>query len=214
VILAGMGAGNGAYLVETIVRTETSRMATVTCVRPLPTLPEPKNAGATADAGEGDFTVPTQEKVTAASPSATAEAFVQVALSEQGKPYRWGASGPAAFDCSGLVQYCANKVGVHTVHKPVSAIYEHIKDTAVGYIISVDQAIATRGSVLIRISSAEGNHIAISLGNGQTMEAHGKATGCGIYPAHGRLWTAGAIIPGIEVEAKAKQSGQGETVGD
>jgi peptidoglycan DL-endopeptidase CwlO len=37
---------------------------------------------------------------------------LRVAASERGKPYRWGAAGPAAFDCSGLVQYVYRRVGV------------------------------------------------------------------------------------------------------
>ena len=30
-----------------------------------------------------------------------------------GKPYRWGATGPSSFDCSGLVQYCYKKIGIN-----------------------------------------------------------------------------------------------------
>ncbi|MDN5860615.1 MAG: C40 family peptidase [Pseudonocardia sp.] len=34
------------------------------------------------------------------------------ALSKIGSPYRWGAAGPNAFDCSGLVSWSYKKVGV------------------------------------------------------------------------------------------------------
>ncbi|MFF3664645.1 C40 family peptidase [Microtetraspora malaysiensis] len=37
---------------------------------------------------------------------------VEVAKKQLGDPYRWGASGPGAFDCSGLVQYAWQKAGV------------------------------------------------------------------------------------------------------
>ncbi|MFJ2029244.1 C40 family peptidase [Streptosporangium sp. NPDC087985] len=37
---------------------------------------------------------------------------VSVARKQIGDPYRWGASGPGAFDCSGLVQYAWRKAGV------------------------------------------------------------------------------------------------------
>lgn len=43
-------------------------------------------------------------------PPAGAPAAVQVALEQQGDPYRWAASGPDSFDCSGLVMY-AYKLG-------------------------------------------------------------------------------------------------------
>jgi len=36
---------------------------------------------------------------------------MSVALSKVGKPYRWGASGPNAFDCSGLVKWSFAQAG-------------------------------------------------------------------------------------------------------
>lgn len=37
---------------------------------------------------------------------------VSAAKKQIGDPYRWGASGPGAFDCSGLVRYAWRKAGV------------------------------------------------------------------------------------------------------
>ncbi|MEV4750972.1 C40 family peptidase [Streptosporangium sp. NPDC049248] len=37
---------------------------------------------------------------------------VSTAKKQIGDPYRWGASGPGAFDCSGLVKYAWRKAGV------------------------------------------------------------------------------------------------------
>lgn len=39
---------------------------------------------------------------------------VNLALSERGKPYEYGAEGPDAFDCSGLVQWVYGKLGLTT----------------------------------------------------------------------------------------------------
>lgn len=36
---------------------------------------------------------------------------IQIAQSEEGKPYVWGASGPDSFDCSGFVYYCYLNAG-------------------------------------------------------------------------------------------------------
>lgn len=37
---------------------------------------------------------------------------VMVASAQRGKPYRYGAAGPHAFDCSGLVQYSYRRAGL------------------------------------------------------------------------------------------------------
>ncbi|MFD2420906.1 C40 family peptidase [Amycolatopsis pigmentata] len=38
---------------------------------------------------------------------------LRFALTQQGKPYVWGATGPNAYDCSGLVQWAYKQVGVN-----------------------------------------------------------------------------------------------------
>lgn len=43
---------------------------------------------------------------------AKAHKAVSAATKQIGDPYRWGASGPGSFDCSGLVQYAWRKAGV------------------------------------------------------------------------------------------------------
>ncbi len=44
--------------------------------------------------------------------SGSASAFIAEALAQVGKPYIYGAAGPNEFDCSGLVHYCLNQVGI------------------------------------------------------------------------------------------------------
>ncbi|WP_233359094.1 C40 family peptidase [Thermomonospora amylolytica] len=43
---------------------------------------------------------------------ARADRAVRFALAQRGKPYLWGATGPAAYDCSGLVQRAWRRAGV------------------------------------------------------------------------------------------------------
>ena len=45
------------------------------------------------------------------SNSSTAQTVVSAAQSQIGKPYVWGATGPNAYDCSGLVQYAYSQAG-------------------------------------------------------------------------------------------------------
>lgn len=45
-------------------------------------------------------------------PNPDSEGAVMTALEQQGKPYHWGARGPAAFDCSGLFSYAFKSIGL------------------------------------------------------------------------------------------------------
>lgn len=42
----------------------------------------------------------------------TSRQFVSLALLQVGKPYVFGAAGPDAFDCEGLVYYCLQSIGI------------------------------------------------------------------------------------------------------
>ncbi len=63
--------------------------------------------------------------------------------------------------------------------------------------IEIEDAITTPGALLFRMSSS-GNHVAISRGNGTTIEARGKAYGVGVFSAKGRPWTHAGLIPGVD----------------
>lgn len=46
------------------------------------------------------------------APVAARSTAVQLAMGKVGSPYRWGGTGPRAFDCSGLVNWAFDQVGV------------------------------------------------------------------------------------------------------
>ena len=124
VTLTGMGPCDGPWLVETISRTLSSKLATVTAIRPQPQLVEPTDASSdgTGIGGLDGFagalatpiTDPTQQTGSENSgPGHTkGEKFVQYALAQRGKAYVGGTHGPNSFDCSGLVMAAASAVGV------------------------------------------------------------------------------------------------------
>jgi cell wall-associated NlpC family hydrolase len=126
----------------------------------------------------------------------TAEDFVQKALAQRGDRYVFGAEtnlndkNPDTFDCSELVQWAAHQAGV-TVPDGTMNQVPFFKQK--GTEISVDQALKTRGALLFRPG-----HVAISLGDGRTIEAKGSAYGVNIFSANGRGWTSGALIPGLK----------------
>lgn len=52
------------------------------------------------------------QRVALAAPTLTASTAMTNALGKLGAPYRWGATGPNAFDCSGLVTWAYRTAGV------------------------------------------------------------------------------------------------------
>jgi cell wall-associated NlpC family hydrolase len=125
----------------------------------------------------------------------TSEAFVQRALAQRGDRYIFGAEAkpndpnPKAFDCSELVQWAAHQVGVSIPDGTMNQL-PHIQRA--GKTLPVSRAIRTRGALLFRPG-----HVAISLGNGKTIEAKGSQYGVGVFSAEGRRWTVGGLIPGM-----------------
>ncbi|MEU9332127.1 NlpC/P60 family protein [Streptomyces sp. NPDC048290] len=62
--------------------------------------------------GTDGSTTGTAPVSTAAAPNARATAAVSYARQKLGSPYVWGATGPDAFDCSGLIQAAYRSAGV------------------------------------------------------------------------------------------------------
>lgn len=54
--------------------------------------------------------------VAVAPPAVAGPDVVPVARTRIGLPYRWGAAGPDAFDCSGLVVWSYQQIGVELPH--------------------------------------------------------------------------------------------------
>ena len=124
----------------------------------------------------------------------TAAAFAEKALSQAGKPYVFGAEvaledpSPKAFDCSELVQWAAAQVGGFM---PDGSAQQMLHCQKARTDIAVEQAFLVRGALLFRPG-----HVAISLGDGRTIEARGKEYGVGVF-AERHTWTTGALVPGL-----------------
>jgi len=92
--------------------------------------------------------------------------MLAAALSRQGLPYVWGATGPNAFDCSGLVQWSFARAGV-----PMPRVAADQART--GPLIPFSQA--QPGDLLFWRTDPTApdyiSHVAIYLGNGQMIQA-------------------------------------------
>ena len=99
--------------------------------------------------------------VTTAAPADTpASVAVAVARAQLGKPYRWGGSGPHAFDCSGLTSFAWAQAGVDL---PRTSRDQYRATTR----ISRDQL---RPGDLVFYHSPI-SHVAMYIGNGRVVEA-------------------------------------------
>jgi cell wall-associated NlpC family hydrolase len=94
---------------------------------------------------------------------------VAFALRQQGKPYRWGAEGPHAYDCSGLTWAAWRTAGVM------------IPRTAAGQLAGVPRARGRLhpGDLVIYASSGPSRrHVAMVIGPGRMVEAPPAASRC------------------------------------
>jgi cell wall-associated NlpC family hydrolase len=89
-----------------------------------------------------------------------AQAAVDAALSQVGKPYRWGASGPDSYDCSGLTMWAWAHGGVSLPHNSGAQYAATAR---------VDRGDLEPGDLLFFGSPI--HHVGMYIGNGQMVEA-------------------------------------------
>jgi len=97
------------------------------------------------------------------SPGAGSDAgsiAVQAALTRIGSPYSWGAAGPGAFDCSGLVMWSFQQAGIFLPHSSYAL-------AAGGQPVSMDQM--QPGDIITYYSDA--SHVGMYVGDGMMVHA-------------------------------------------
>lgn len=102
---------------------------------------------------------PAPDSIPAPDPDVRA-IVVDAALTRQGAPYAWGAEGPDAFDCSGLVVWAFHQAGI-TVPRSSQAL------AAGGQPVALDQM--QPGDVIALFPDA--SHVGIYVGDGRMIHA-------------------------------------------
>jgi cell wall-associated NlpC family hydrolase len=103
---------------------------------------------------EGDVAAP------GGPPGTEAAVVIQAALSRIGSPYSWGAAGPNAFDCSGLVMWSFQQAGISLPHSSQAL-------AAGGMPVSLSDM--QPGDVVTYYSDA--SHVSIYIGDGMMVHA-------------------------------------------
>jgi cell wall-associated NlpC family hydrolase len=135
------------------------------------------------------------------------DAFLEAALAQNGDRYIFGTetklgdADPEAFDCSELVQWSAHQAGVDI---PDGSWYQYLYLHKLGATMSVEEAARTPGALLFNFGEEPINghprpdraHVAISLGDGRTIEARNPTKGVGSWEV-GKRFNYAAYIPGL-----------------
>jgi peptidoglycan DL-endopeptidase CwlO len=158
---------------------------------------QPGQAGSAPVTEPPGSTSPGQQSVSGLVTLTEVRAFLSAALSRVGMPYVWGAAGPRAFDCSGLVQWSFAQAGVVMPRvaadqaltgpsvpvkdlQPGDLLFYHTDPTAPDYI----------------------SHVAIYLGGGKMEQAPEPGENVEIVPVDLGSGFAGAIEVSPKVAAQ------------
>lgn len=114
-------------------------------------------------AANADVNTPAVQIVDASSRNSKLNAIVKLAKKQVGKRYVWGATGPYAFDCSGLVQYVYRKAGKKTLPRTT---YLQVKK---GKRVSLNKL--KKGDLLFWGSASAPYHVGIYIGGGKYIHA-------------------------------------------
>ena len=146
----------------------------------------------------------------------TAASLLRLARKHVGEEYQLGAIAPKAnpdwrgpWDCAEFASWCVYQTtgklfGCRPRNGDPDRVdaysgYWGADARALGKVISVGQAAATPGAILIRLPGGAIGHVAISAGGGKTIEAHSRDRGVIEAGVAGRRWDFGVLVPGIDV---------------
>ncbi|MQY25545.1 hypothetical protein NRB56_11020 [Nocardia sp. RB56] len=121
--------------------------------------------------GTGSFAGPASLAASVPVASPRALAALSAAGTQVGKPYEWGATGPVAYDCSGLVQWAFRQVGV-TLPRTTYQQARAGSPVPIGALQPGDVIVLNR----------DGSHVGIYAGEGMILNAYDRGYPVGLTP--------------------------------
>ena len=153
----------------------------------------------------GCFKVCAEEtSITPGQAQSMREKFVDEVKTHVGAPYEYGAVGPDAFDCSGLIYYCARESIKIQLPRTAKAIYNYVR-------IIPDEK-REIGDLMFFKTTSSGtiSHIGVYIGNNQFISAisDGQNTGTIVSSLNqdywkGRYVSTGQFLPSGREEYKS-----------
>jgi cell wall-associated NlpC family hydrolase len=106
---------------------------------------------------------------------------MKVALAQRGDPYRYGAAGPNAFDCSGLTMFSYARVG-RSIPRTTAQQRASLR--------AVAQSDKARGDIILFTSGGDVYHAGVYIGDNQIV--HASRTGTPVKVD--RIWTSSYVV--------------------
>jgi cell wall-associated NlpC family hydrolase len=106
---------------------------------------------------------------------------MRVALAQRGDPYRYGATGPRAFDCSGLTMFSYGRVGRRI---------PRTTDQQKAGLRGVAKRDRMRGDIILFVRGGNAYHAGIYIGHNRIV--HASHSGTPVRVA--RIWTSSYVV--------------------
>ena len=106
---------------------------------------------------------------------------MKVALAQRGDPYRYGAAGPSAFDCSGLTKFSYGRTG---------RSIPRTTDQQKAGLRAVAKSDKRKGDIILFVNGGNAYHAAVYIGNGRIVHASRSGTPVKVDP----IWTSSYVV--------------------
>ncbi|WP_431972188.1 NlpC/P60 family protein [Nocardia sp. bgisy134] len=136
-----------------------------------PAWSDDRNFVGSSGSASGSGTGSASGSVALGVPSPRGLAALAIAMTQTGKPYEWGGTGPNSWDCSGLVQWAFRMVGVNMPRTTW-------QQATAGAPVPVSQM--APGDVVVL--NKDGSHVGIYAGFGNVFNAYGRGVPVGLSP--------------------------------